>query len=883
MNTRSKARPRLNYVYSALVASTAALAAGTVGAQQVNADGTTVDIPANTTIDTGTAGGTGGRAIQVQNGGAVRALGPITVITGGGGAQAVVVVGSAGGGGTISLEQGGSITTTGDFVAYGLSAAGDGPKAGTIIGRGLTIRTVGTSALAQAGGSIVLANSDLVSSQGFGLHALGTNALGDVTTIHGTDVSIATSSRSAVEAYGYATVVLDTSTRAANTITAQSGEGILAQQHGTVQTTGGLMVSAAGADTAAVRALTGGQVRITGNGASTSKVETTGSNSSGLNANGAGSGIVASGLTVSTSKERARGAFAAAGGTIALSDAVITTVGDDSRAMNATGAGSAVTASGVQASTQGLRAHGAYAQSAGTIVLDGSRVATTGANAHGLFAQFADSAVTATAVNVMTSGADAHGADALTGSRVTINGASTVSTSGSSGVGLIAEVDVAPAQPDTVLSFNGAAGASVTTSGDLAHGAQACSRLASGPGCTIGTLNADVPTGTGSRAILNISNATLSTQGASAYGLFAWGASAELNASAVDVSTGGANAHAGVARNGGTLSVAGSTLGTTGANAAALYTAGPAGVTSTINLSDSTLTTVQGPSIQADGGSANITFTNSKAEKNNGLWLQVGSTDAANPANLNITVDPSTLVGAAVTQAGSTSNVTLADSQWTMTGNSNVTTLNNIRSVIQFSAPAGAVDQLSSYKTLTAVNYQGQGGTLGLNTYLGGDGSPSDRLVVDGGAATGSTSLRISNSGGPGAFTPGNGIQVVSANNGATTEAGAFSLGSRVVGGPYEYMLYRGSVDTSDAQGWYLRSARPVEPPAPPTPPEPPAPPAPQPPAPQPPAPPPPPAPPAPSVAAPAEWVPLYRPEVGVYLANQHETANMFVHSLHDR
>ena len=84
MNTRSKARPRLNYVYSALVASTAALAAGTVGAQQVNADGTTVDIPANTTIDTGTAGGTGGRAIQVQNGGAVRALGPITVITGGG-------------------------------------------------------------------------------------------------------------------------------------------------------------------------------------------------------------------------------------------------------------------------------------------------------------------------------------------------------------------------------------------------------------------------------------------------------------------------------------------------------------------------------------------------------------------------------------------------------------------------------------------------------------------------------------------------------------------------------------------------------------------------------------------------------------------------------
>ena len=55
---------------------------------------------------------------------------------------------------------------------------------------------------------------------------------------------------------------------------------------------------------------------------------------------------------------------------------------------------------------------------------------------------------------------------------------------------------------------------------------------------------------------------------------------------------------------------------------------------------------------------------------------------------------------------------------------------------------------------------------LSLNTYLGADASPSDTLVVDGGAATGATALRITNQAGPGAKTTGDGIQVVQAING---------------------------------------------------------------------------------------------------------------------
>ncbi|WP_244480348.1 hypothetical protein [Rhizobium sp. Root1220] len=68
-----------------------------------------------------------------------------------------------------------------------------------------------------------------------------------------------------------------------------------------------------------------------------------------------------------------------------------------------------------------------------------------------------------------------------------------------------------------------------------------------------------------------------------------------------------------------------------------------------------------------------------------------------------------------------------------MTGSSNLTNLVNDPSLIQYTPPTGDPTLLSSYKTLTVVDYIGEGGAIGLNTYLGADGSPSDRLIVDGG------------------------------------------------------------------------------------------------------------------------------------------------------
>ena len=72
-------------------------------------------------------------------------------------------------------------------------------------------------------------------------------------------------------------------------------------------------------------------------------------------------------------------------------------------------------------------------------------------------------------------------------------------------------------------------------------------------------------------------------------------------------------------------------------------------------------------------------------------------------------------------------------------------------------------------------NYTGAGGTMAINTVLGGDASPSDRMVISGGMASGNTIVHVTNVGGVGAETT-NGIPVVNAISGATTTPGAFAL-----------------------------------------------------------------------------------------------------------
>lgn len=100
----------------------------------------------------------------------------------------------------------------------------------------------------------------------------------------------------------------------------------------------------------------------------------------------------------------------------------------------------------------------------------------------------------------------------------------------------------------------------------------------------------------------------------------------------------------------------------------------------------------------------------------------------------------------------------------------------------------------------------GSGALLQVNTVLAGDNAPSDKLVIDGGAATGSTGLRVVNRGGLGAPTLADGILVVQAVNGGTTADHAFSLTHAVEAGAYNYRLFRGGATGGNRDNWYLRN-----------------------------------------------------------------------------
>ena len=125
-------------------------------------------------------------------------------------------------------------------------------------------------------------------------------------------------------------------------------------------------------------------------------------------------------------------------------------------------------------------------------------------------------------------------------------------------------------------------------------------------------------------------------------------------------------------------------------------------------------------------------------------------------------------------------------------------------------APGSAAPGLSGSPmgAFTIVgNYTGAGGTMAINTVLGGDGSPSDRLVISGGTASGNTIVHVTNVGGVGAETTGNGIPVVNAVGGATTAAAAFALpAGELRAGAFDYDLLRGGAGGSSPNDWFLRS-----------------------------------------------------------------------------
>ena len=152
-------------------------------------------------------------------------------------------------------------------------------------------------------------------------------------------------------------------------------------------------------------------------------------------------------------------------------------------------------------------------------------------------------------------------------------------------------------------------------------------------------------------------------------------------------------------------------------------------------------------------------------------------------------------------------------------------------------APPGNASGGFSIFTVTSNNVSfGSGSQVLFNTYLN-DASiqRSDLLTLNlnGSATSGTATIFVTNVGGPGGLTVGNGILLAQSTNGTTNNA--FTLGNpELRAGAFDYRLFQAGPDGSDPNNWFLRSTMGPIPPVPPEPPVPPFPPTPPPPGPNP-------------------------------------------------
>ena len=227
---------------------------------------------------------------------------------------------------------------------------------------------------------------------------------------------------------------------------------------------------------------------------------------------------------------------------------------------------------------------------------------------------------------------------------------------------------------------------------------------------------------------------------------------------------------------------------------------GKAGFTGTVTAesgADAEVTLTDTGVIEGTGTGSSLVFQSTGAGST--LDLDIGTGTAATgdlkvsdgaEAALRIS---GTWNGAALLDSG-TSKVSLSGGLWTLTGDSAVSTLVANNSRIAF--PAAGSGAFQGTTLTVAGDYLASNTSLSMTTVLGGDDSPTDRLVMNGNTA-GDTSITVTNAGGAGGLTV-EGIELVTVKG---KSDGVFTLANRVAAGAYDYSL------VTKNGNWYLVSA----------------------------------------------------------------------------
>jgi hypothetical protein len=653
-----------------------------------------------------------------------------------------VIVSDPSGATRVTLVPGDTVTYAGIGAALDVSVAGNaviGDKVTITAGSASAKNTVGVRAM--SGGFVTLTDS-IVQSVGAGQYAHALHARGAGSVIQATDSQISTQGEWSHGAYAQdgGKIVLEGGT--VTTSGSSGGYGLSAEGANASITAKNLSVYAAGLNSRAVHAGSGGTVKIEN---STIRTNLSGFGS-GLSATGAGSLVSIRDTDVEVGGGVAAGAdggrFEMDGGTLVARNGSAVSLG----AMY----GAPPSSADIRNAT--LSASGAYvyglninAENTSAVLENVSItvVGTTGGT--GAWLPSVGTSLTARRFDITSSDL---GIDARAGNVTLEDGA--VTTQRTNGYGLYVSREYGSSAKIKATRVK------IETFGKGGVGALA--RM--------------------SGAEIALEDSSVTTHGEGAYGLFVSGAGAKMSTRNTSVTTGGRNATGLAMSNRAAVTLDNTQFSMSGADARGIWSyTTSAGVSNAVTLKNGThISTQDGAGLLATGGSHTFTIENSGITARSGGVEEDGvllhsravtvtsggvstvieteqvALDATNAAlKGDVVMDSgsadislksgSVLTGALIERGiGRVNSLSLdGSSTWNVRGDSSLGTLNAAGTVAFTSPGAGG-----AFKTLTVNNYVG-GGTLVLNTRLGDDSSPTDRLVIDGGTASGNTSLRILN------------------------------------------------------------------------------------------------------------------------------------------
>lgn len=175
---------------------------------------------------------------------------------------------------------------------------------------------------------------------------------------------------------------------------------------------------------------------------------------------------------------------------------------------------------------------------------------------------------------------------------------------------------------------------------------------------------------------------------------------------------------------------------------------------------------------------------------NAGLWNTAGGTNEFN--NLKTFGLPEDAIGVTAS-INNTGTIKAANAKFI-----GVNTFTNSGTLSLADGKAGNITTISG-------EYVGAGGTIEINTVLGGDDSATDKLVLEN--TSGTSSVLVHNQGGIGGKTV-NGIKIIEVTGQSN---GEFTLKQPVKFGAYQYQLFKGLPNgvgsDSELGSWFLRSS----------------------------------------------------------------------------